>query len=94
MRPLCAARPLALESLYENMRAKRWMCSAAQLWRGRGPLVRPLARLDSCISPGFRSLAAELVCFLVSYWTLASAAAAEGKKAPSRCLWQSWILRK
>ena len=31
MRPLCAARPLALESLYENMRAKRWMCSAAFL---------------------------------------------------------------
>ena len=29
MRPLCAARPLALESLYENMRAKRLICASA-----------------------------------------------------------------
>ena len=37
MRPLRAARPLALESLYANMRAKRWICaSAARLGEAAG----------------------------------------------------------
>ena len=45
MRPLCAARPLALESLYENMRAKRVdapaLCVQAMSWATRATAGLP-----------------------------------------------------
>ena len=72
MRPRCAARrPLAWESLYENMRAKRLICaSAARLGEAAGHSATAACPRYLYITR-VRSLGCRELGLLVPYWTLA-----------------------